>query len=152
MQLSFNHPLLWSSLMGDYKERLLSAMESQGVSTQKLADELKISYQAVKKVLDGKTAAFDAKNHAKAARFLKCSADWLLDGTTSVPVEGEKLQVALSPQAVELAKLFDMLSDRIKRTVAYNAATEAILRALQEHEPPPNGKPSRAAKPKKQRA
>jgi len=138
--------------MGDYRERLRSAMEEEKVSITQLADKLDISYQAVKKVLDGKTAMFDAANHAKAAKILRRSADWLLDGTVPAQPEGEKSPIQLSSQAVELAKLFDMLTDRIKRTVAYNAATEAILRALQEHEPPPNGKPGRTAKPKKQRA
>jgi hypothetical protein len=138
--------------MGEYKDRLQSAMKEANVSIAMLAKELKISYQAVKKVLDGKTATFDAANHAKAARYLKRSPDWLLDGTTPVAVEGEKLPIPLSPQAVELAKLFDMLTDRIKRTVAYNAATEAILIELQEHGPAPNDKPGRAAKSRKQRA
>lgn len=58
----------------------------------------------------------------------------------------------LSPFAIELGKLFDRITDRIERTIAYNAATEAILKVLQEHEPPPNGKPAQSAKPRKQRA
>jgi len=138
--------------MGDYRERLRSAMKEENVSTAQLAEKLDVSYQAVKKVLDGKTAMFDAANHAKAAKILRCSADWLLDGTIPVPADGEKSVISLSPQAVELAKLFDMLTDRIKRTVAYNAATEAILIALQEHEPPPSDRPAKPAKPKRQRA
>lgn len=50
------------------------------VSVHQLADELGISYQAVKKVLDGSTSAFTAFNNSKAARFLKVSSDWLATG------------------------------------------------------------------------
>lgn len=60
-----------------------------------------------------------------------------------------------SHEAVELGALFDMLpADRITRTVAYNAATEAILRVLREHAhgAQPSAAPTPAANPKKQPA
>lgn len=66
--------------MVEYSERLSAAMRSRGVSTQQLADRLMISYQAVKKVLDGKSAAFSAANNAKAARALAVSSEWLATG------------------------------------------------------------------------
>ena len=66
--------------MVEYSERLSAAMRSRGVSTQQLADRLMISYQAVKKVLDGKSAAFSAANNAKAARALSVSSEWLATG------------------------------------------------------------------------
>lgn len=58
----------------------------------------------------------------------------------------------LSAIAVELGRLFDTVEGRIQRTVAYNAATEAILKVLREPEPPPSDTPGPAVKPKKQRA
>lgn len=59
-----------------------------------LAFELDISYQAVKKVLDGKSAAFSAPNHAKAAIALNVSSDWLALGTGAMEREpGETREV-----------------------------------------------------------
>lgn len=63
--------------MVEYKDRLAKAMAVAKVKTQALADALGISYQAVKKVLDGKSAAFDTVNNSKAAKFLGISSDWL---------------------------------------------------------------------------
>ena len=45
-----------------------------------LAKELGISYQGVKKVVDGGSAAFTAANNAAAAAFLEVSPDWLATG------------------------------------------------------------------------
>lgn len=72
--------------MVDYGERLQKAMDESGVSVNMLADELGASYQAVKKVLNGASNAFNAINHVKAARFLGVSSDWLALG------EGEMRQ------------------------------------------------------------
>jgi len=58
---------------------------------------------------------------------------------------------ALSPMALELAKMFDVLTDQIDRTVAYNAATEVILRLHAKHDPQPSAAPAQAATPKKLR-
>lgn len=66
--------------MVDYSDRLKSAMEAENVSTQMLADHLKVSYQAVKKVLDGKSKAFSAPNHEDACELLKVSGKWLAKG------------------------------------------------------------------------
>jgi hypothetical protein len=49
-------------------------------STQKLADALGVSYQSVKKVLDGSSRAFNVENHHRAADFLNISARWLALG------------------------------------------------------------------------
>lgn len=68
------------STMVEYKDRLEHAMKAASVSTQELADHLKVSYQAVKKVLDGKTSSFTAQNNAKAADFLGVNASWLATG------------------------------------------------------------------------
>lgn len=74
--------------MVEYKDRLETAMKASGTSHQKLADALGVSYQAVKKVTDGKSKAFDAFNNARAARILGVTSDWLaLGGTEIVQVE-----------------------------------------------------------------
>lgn len=66
--------------MVEYKDRLHLALKEAEKSTQDLADHLKVSYQAVKKVLDGKSTAFTAINNAKAAEFLGISSFWLATG------------------------------------------------------------------------
>jgi len=59
----------------------------------------------------------------------------------------------LSHEALGLAKLFDMLpDDRIKRVVALNRATEAILRILQNIDEPTTRLPAATAKAKKHTA
>ncbi|WP_156774010.1 helix-turn-helix transcriptional regulator [Bordetella bronchialis] len=68
------------STMVEYSDRLREAMEDAGYDPTSLAKHLRVSYQAVKKVLDGKSNAFNAINHAEAARLLNVSSDWLALG------------------------------------------------------------------------
>ncbi len=55
-------------------------MKAASVSASKLAEGLDTSYQAVKKVIDGKSSAFNAANNAQAAKILGVSSDWLALG------------------------------------------------------------------------
>lgn len=64
----------------NYSERLALAMKQGVCSSSALASALGVSYQAIKKVLDGKSNALTAENNAKAARFLKVSSHWLATG------------------------------------------------------------------------
>ena len=66
--------------MVEYRDRLHIAMQERSVSARELADRLGMTYQAVKKVLDGKSAAFNAVNHAVAAKYLGVRSDWLALG------------------------------------------------------------------------
>jgi transcriptional regulator with XRE-family HTH domain len=68
------------STMVAYGERLKQAMEAEQVTVQALADQLKVTYQAVKKVLDGKTKSFNAPNHEDACQILNVSGRWLAKG------------------------------------------------------------------------
>lgn len=65
--------------MVEYKDRLKVAM-GKTVTVQQLASAIGLSYQAIKKVVDGKSKALSAENNSKAARFLKVRADWLATG------------------------------------------------------------------------
>lgn len=67
--------------MVDYSERLHDAMRRAGKDAKQLADRLGVSYQAVKKVLDGKTRAFTAANNEDAAEYLDVRSRWLAKGT-----------------------------------------------------------------------
>jgi len=112
-----------------------------------MARALGLSYQGVKKVLDGGSSSFSAANNAAAAAFLGVNPSWLaagkgsmLDAEKQAPQKAQPEHAGLSPMAIELGRLFDLLpDDRIIRARANTAASEAILRILQER---PVGGPS----------
>ena len=60
-------------------------MSRKGVTRTRLAQELGVSYVAVKKVLDGLTKAFTAENNSRAASFLEVNPDWLATGEGEMP-------------------------------------------------------------------
>lgn len=66
--------------MIEYSARLKKAMEERGVSVSQLAAGMGVSYQAVKRVLEGLSKAFSAANNAKAAAYLSVNPDWLATG------------------------------------------------------------------------
>jgi len=66
--------------MIEYADRLSAAMNASGVTTTALAKAMGVSYQAVKRVLEGKSKAFTAANNSEAARILGVSARWLAMG------------------------------------------------------------------------
>lgn len=66
--------------MVDYWERLQAAITHAGVTLRDLQLHLDVSYQAMKKVADGKTKSLSAENNAHAARFLKVNSHWLATG------------------------------------------------------------------------
>lgn len=76
--------------MVEYKDRLQRAMDERGVSARELADRVGMTYQAVKKVLDGKSAAFNAVNHAIVARYLDVRSDWLAIGDEPMARRGQE--------------------------------------------------------------
>ncbi|MCQ9618364.1 hypothetical protein L1889_18160 [Paenalcaligenes niemegkensis] len=77
-------------------------MKEAGMDVRQLSDALDASYQAVKKVIDGKSSAFNAANNARAAQLLNVSGDWLALGVG--PRErktGEAILPALSSRPPE---------------------------------------------------
>lgn len=83
--------------MVDYAERLAGAMKYSGATKTTLARAIGISYQAVKKVLDGGSHSLSAENNSKAARFLGVSSHWLATG------DGEMLDGLTTRGAVQPA-------------------------------------------------
>lgn len=65
-------------MVEEYKDRLAKAMKRASFGTQALADALQVSYQAVRKVLEG--GKFGTTNNAKAAKILQVNSDWLATG------------------------------------------------------------------------
>lgn len=138
------------STMVEYKDRLQKAMDDAKVSTQKLADHLKVSYQAVKKVLDGRSNSFTAANNDKAAKFLGVSPSWLATGKSPKHPHDAGLVVAeptpdarihaLSARALSLAERLDALTNVQHADAVYAQAVtllnlfEAEQRALERQE------------------
>ena len=65
--------------MVDYSGRLKEAMGGV-ISVRALATGVGVSYQAVKKVLDGTSRAFSAEDNSKVASFLSVDPTWLATG------------------------------------------------------------------------
>ena len=66
--------------MVEYSERLKTAMAHANMKTRALSDAIGMTYQGVKKVLDGKSNAFSAENNSRAAAVLGVNPDWLATG------------------------------------------------------------------------
>ncbi len=125
--------------MVEYKDRLEIAMKKASVSVTALADHLKISYQGVKKVINGTTAAFTAANNSKAAKFLGVSPDWLAtgDGDASRTLVVSESLPAYTVITVEQA--IDVLSDALLRLQEQDSVEAAAL-FMQKMASDPNGR------------
>ena len=141
-----------------YGTRLLQAIQDAGVTRKELARELGVTVHAIAMVVTSagnKERWLSRENHLKAAKFLKVDANWLMTGENApekAPLYMQESPPELSPTAMELAWLYDQipLTERIRRVVAYNAATQQILNVLQElSAEPPTAEPKSAAAGKK---
>lgn len=82
-------------MVEEYKDRLKHAMLAAMVSTPRLAEQMGLSYQAVRKVLQGGSRSFTAENNARAAYVLGVDPNWLATGSPK-PKPGSKT-VPLTP-------------------------------------------------------
>jgi len=73
----------------DYSHRLKMAIAARNVSYIQLAKAMGVTYQAVQKVITGKTKEFGASNHFRDAEYLSVNPIWLLEGSGSVMVQFE---------------------------------------------------------------
>lgn len=67
-----------STMVASYWERLEPLLKDAGLTPAEFARKMAISYQAMKKVMNG--GAFGKDNNAKAANLLNVSSDWLATG------------------------------------------------------------------------
>lgn len=67
-----------STVVEEYKDRLALAMKNAHFEVQALADALGVSYQAVRKVMEG--GKFGTTNNVQAAKILQVNSDWLATG------------------------------------------------------------------------
>lgn len=96
--------MMGATMVDELKDRLAAAMDAAGVGASRLAEHLDVSYQAVKKLLDGKSKSMDAVNCSKAARFLSVDTDWLATGDGGMARLSSTAQTAppssgIAPQA-----------------------------------------------------
>lgn len=120
--------------MTTFSERLNMLMEEKSVSISALADEINVSYQAIRKAAQG--GAMGKPNSDKVAKFFKVNRDWMFDGSGKRDDPyGATQQVDLvddekHPDEIRmLAKTFALIpeGDQKSRTLAYNAASAAIM-------------------------
>lgn len=131
-----------------YGERLKFAMErrsgmlGQDVTRKDVAKVAGTSVQNIGMIINnakGRDQKLNTRSHAAVAAYLRVSSGWLLTGEGPIdPPQAVMAPKQLTPAAVELALLFDLIpeADRIRRAKALNGATTAILQLLQS-EPPP---------------
>lgn len=106
-------------MVEDYSARLKQAMDAAGVDIPGFSKSLGISYQALRKALNG--GRLGMQNHAKAAKMLGVSGDWLATGkgerkTTNAPAP-TKGDVYEAPTADEWVMLtnYRKLLDKDRR-------------------------------------
>lgn len=104
-------------------------MKDAGKSTSALAAELKVTYQAIDKVLKGNTKELTASNNSKAAKFLQVNTDWLATGKGDVARTPRQVtESAAKPDEYLLASEF---ADLIALYIHCDAAgRERIMRAV----------------------
>lgn len=86
-----------------YADRLNVAMKHAKCSRQMLSVGLNISYQGIKKVLDGKSNSMTAENNARASNFLNVSGFWLATGEGQMIEDGIESYASHTPLMIDKA-------------------------------------------------
>lgn len=137
----FTYSVLTSGVL--YGERLQIAMDRRGevtgqeVTRRDVAGIAKCSVQNIGMIITNakdRDQKLGAEAHTAVAAYLRVNPEWLATGLG--PMEAPKplnVPKELTPAAIELAALYDMLptSDRVARARAFNLATTAIMQVLQ---------------------
>lgn len=139
-------------MVDSYQERLALAMKNAEVSVAQLAKEVGITYQAVKAVVDGKSAGFGIINNVRVAAALKVNSDWLATGDGNMlakhyVIEGApghytingqpaEMVVTRAPQPVELSDNPDYPAIRRVRLKAQAGVTGFAVEFMDEDGPP----------------
>lgn len=118
-------------------------MLGQEITRKDVARVARTSVQNIGMVITnsmGRDQKLRTESHVAVAEFLKVNSLWLLNGQgpmesihADTPVSAPaSMSTELSPAALELAALFDLIpqAERVKRAQAFNAASTAIMQAL----------------------
>lgn len=149
------------SMSSALAERLAAIRKRRGLSQTQLADRAGLSQGTIGNIESGRRGY--GRSVAVISKVLAVSPEYLLLQTDSDSSHAlsEKPAIStpdtppLSHSAWEIGALFDDLfglNDRVGRTAAFNAATEALLRAYRRRNVLPMPKPAAAPSPKRQRA
>lgn len=104
-----------------YDERFAALLKERGMTAKDMASKLQISYQAVKKIVDGKSKMMAADNNARAAAIFGVDSDWLATGEGS----RERAKPQFSTAALRVAAIYDRVTrrDRMHIDAAADAAS-----------------------------
>lgn len=102
-----------------YDERFAALLAERKLTAKDMASRLKISYQAVKKIVDGKSKMMAADNNARAAAILNVDSDWLATGEGS----RERSRPTFSQGALRVAAIYDSVTPKDRRHI--DAAADA---------------------------
>lgn len=127
-----------------YGERLQLAMDKRGEAIGRVIERKEVANVANRSVQNIGMILTNAKErdqklsteaHEAVAAFLKVNSRWLLTGEGPMEVSVQvNAPTELTPAAIELAVLFDMIpqADKLSRAKAFNAASTAIMQELQD--------------------
>ncbi|WP_054075952.1 hypothetical protein [Comamonas testosteroni] len=127
-----------------YGERLQLAMDKRGEAIGRVIERKEVAKVANRSVQNIGMIITNAKErdqklsteaHDAVAAFLKVNSRWLLTGEGPMEVSVQvNAPTELTPAAIELAVLFDMIpqADKLSRAKAFNAASTAIMQVLQD--------------------
>ena len=127
-----------------YGERLQLAMDKRGeaigrvIERKEVANVAKRSVQNIGMIITNakeRDQKLSTEAHEAVAAFLKVNSRWLLTGEGPMEVSVQvNAPTELTPAAIELAVLFDMIpqAEKLSRAKAFNAASTAIMQVLQD--------------------
>lgn len=127
-----------------YGERLQLAMDKRGEAIGRVIERKEVANIAKRSVQNIGMIITNAKDrdqklsteaHEAVCAFLKVNSRWLLTGEGPMEVSVQvNAPTELTPAAIELAVLFDMipLTEKLSRAKAFNAASTAIMQVLQD--------------------
>lgn len=110
-----------------YDERFAKVLKDSGISVSDMASRLDVSYQAIKKIVEGKSKMMNADNNARAAAILGVDPDWLATGNGSL----ERGHRAYSAGALRVAAIYDQVSPKDRRHI------DAVADAAASPDDPP---------------
>lgn len=117
-----------------YGERLQQAMNAARKEHSDVAVAIGVTVQALSRVINGKGNAehvLSARANALAAKFLQVDANWLALGDGPMRAATDNLG-SLSHDAIDIARSFDRLTNKIDRELAYSAAIGIFMKKLSD--------------------
>lgn len=127
-----------------YGERLQLAIDKRGEALGRAIDRKEVAAVAGRTVQNigmilanakGRDQKLSTTAHENVAAFLRVNSRWLLTGEGPMEAATQvNAPTELTPAAIELAVLFDMIpqTDKLSRAKAFNAASSAIMQVLQD--------------------